>query len=72
MKCTEAKDKSSAVLFSTLRRGDTFIIDNEVFIMADRNGHVFPVSLVTGKNYSKIPTYVDAVVCELTYHKIFT
>lgn len=43
--------------------GDTFLFQNKVCIVVDRNGHGFVIDLATGKNIS-IPNNADLAIIE--------
>lgn len=39
------------VMLGSLKVGDTFLYDNHVGVMIDRNGHAFPLDLTTCRNF---------------------
>ena len=41
------------VKLGSLKVGDTFLYDNRVGVMVDRNGHCFPLDLTTCTNFRK-------------------
>lgn len=41
------------VKLGSLKVGDTFLYDNRVGVMIDRNGHCFPLDLTTCTNFRK-------------------
>ena len=45
------------VALHTLKVGDTFLYDNRVGVIVDRNGHCFPLDLTTCSNFRKTFLY---------------
>ena len=41
------------VKLNSLKVGDTFLYDNRVGVMVERNGHAFPIDLTTCGNFRK-------------------
>lgn len=41
------------VKLGSLNIGDTFLYDNRVGVMIDRNGHAFPLDLTTCRNFRR-------------------
>lgn len=52
IKISRAKNERGVELGS-LRIGDTFLYDNRVGVMVDRNGHAFPLDLTTCHNFRR-------------------
>ena len=42
------------VKLSSLKVGDTFLYDNRVGVMVERNGHAFPIDMTTCSNFRYI------------------
>lgn len=45
------------VVLSTLITGDTFIFDNRIGVIVQRNGHTFPLDLTTCCQFTKMGTF---------------
>ena len=45
------------VMLGSLKVGDTFLYDNRVGVMVDRNGHSFPLDLTTCTNFRTTRSY---------------
>lgn len=52
IKITRTKNERGVKLGS-LNIGDTFLFDNRVGVMIDRNGHAFPLDLTTCRNFRR-------------------
>lgn len=68
IKCNRVKN-NRAVVYGDLHVGDTFLYDNKPCMVADRNGHTFPISLEYGTLMARVQpnTEVVPIICELTY-----
>lgn len=54
MSITIKREKNNrGVKLGSLNIGDTFIYDNRVGVMIDRNGHAFPLDLTTCRNFRR-------------------
>lgn len=51
MKIVEVGKKIQEVPLSSLKLGDTFIFDSRIGMVASRNGHHFPLDLVSGREF---------------------
>lgn len=45
------------VKLGSLKVGDTFLYDNRVGVMVERNGHAFALDLTTCGNFKKVRSY---------------
>lgn len=45
------------VKLDSLKVGDTFLYDNRIGVMIERNGHAFPIDLTTCGNFRKSSLY---------------
>jgi len=59
MAITIKREKNErGVKLSSLKVGDTFLYDNRVGVMVERNGHAFPIDMTTCGNFRVIdPRY---------------
>lgn len=66
--CKRVKNDKT-VRYGYLEVGDTFLFENKPCMVADRNGHSFPIALETGIPVAKITplTEVVPIECELTF-----
>lgn len=69
IKCNKIKG-NPVVMYGNLHVGDTFLYDSKPCMVADHNGHTFPISIECGTLMTKILPYTEVVpiVCELTYY----
>lgn len=59
---------NKATTLSNFKVGDTFLFDNKVCMLIDRNGHSFPINLETGELISiKKTDELVKITCELQY-----
>lgn len=67
MKITKVKNDKTLNLVD-LFCGDTFLYQNKVCMVVDRNGHSFCIDVSTGRNIN-VPNHADLVEieCELIY-----
>ena len=63
MAITISREKNErGVKLCTLKVGDTFLYDNRIGVIVERNGHVFPLDLTTCGNFRVIdPTFRSSV-----------
>lgn len=67
MQIKRIKNNQSTTLAS-FKVGDTFLFDNKVCMLIDRNGHPFPINLATGELISiKKTDELVKITCELQY-----
>lgn len=59
MKITDAGRAPRTVSLGSLKRGDTFLFDSRIGMVASRNGHNFPLDLATGQEFYAIPPARD-------------
>lgn len=59
MKITNAGRAPRTVSLGSLKRGDTFLFDSRIGMVASRNGHNFPLDLATGQEFYAIPPARD-------------
>lgn len=66
--CKRVKNNRT-VRYGSLRVGDTFLFDNKPCMVADRNGHSFPMSIETGTFMARVTpeSEVVPIECELTF-----
>lgn len=55
MKFTNAGRQMRTVTLNDLKRGDCFLFDNRIGMVASRNGHDFPLDLATGQEFYAVP-----------------
>ena len=61
-------ENNKALTIENFSIGDTFLFDNKVCMLVDRNGHPFPIDLETGKNITiKKTTKLVKISCEVEY-----
>ena len=51
--CKRVKNNRT-VRYGSLRVGDTFLFDNKPCMVADRNGHSFPMAIETGTFMARV------------------